>query len=561
MRCVLPVLISIHALLAESDRLNAAGAFSIKHFYPRSPCGERLGLLSPTDPRQTISIHALLAESDYCHAAGGGKDDDFYPRSPCGERLVQRGPGPHQGRHFYPRSPCGERLFRVAVFQHTVVISIHALLAESDPGAKSRTPERYYFYPRSPCGERPYGRINDISRLIFLSTLSLRRATSILDYFSAVMRHFYPRSPCGERHILSILIIGFLEFLSTLSLRRATYLINTYHRIFGISIHALLAESDGSMPTTWVARPQFLSTLSLRRATETPRRQPHSTQFLSTLSLRRATCYSLRHSTSRWYFYPRSPCGERLRDALQDLRRVPISIHALLAESDQQKCRDGKAHINFYPRSPCGERHQPQKRHLPAGYFYPRSPCGERLTAPLTNNVQPHFYPRSPCGERPTLPRKAVTTRGFLSTLSLRRATTYTRTQSASRVISIHALLAESDDFRCPIKRAIANFYPRSPCGERRHGVGFAKIDLAFLSTLSLRRATYGRINDISRLIFLSTLSLRRATKGQLYTSAYIQISIHALLAESDRQPAQLLYKPRMISIHALLAESDLPAR
>ena len=177
------------------------------------------------------------------------------------------------------------------------------------------------------------------------------------------------------------------------------------------------------MPTTWVARPQFLSTLSLRRATETPRRQPHSTQFLSTLSLRRATCYSLRHSTSRWYFYPRSPCGERLRDALQDLRRVPISIHALLAESDQQKCRDGKAHINFYPRSPCGERHQPQKRHLPAGYFYPRSPCGER----------------------PTLPRKAVTTRGFLSTLSLRRATTYTRTQSASRVISIHALLAESD--------------------------------------------------------------------------------------------------------------------
>ena len=171
--------------------------------------------------------------------------DNFYPRSPCGERLLPRcrrwkrrrflstlslrratgvyyGGRPQHSIDFYPRSPCGERLFRVAVFQHTVVISIHALLAESDPGAKSRTPERYYFYPRSPCGERPYGRINDISRLIFLSTLSLRRATSILDYFSAVMRHFYPRSPCGERHILSILIIGFLEFLSTLSLRRAT---------------------------------------------------------------------------------------------------------------------------------------------------------------------------------------------------------------------------------------------------------------------------------------------------------------------------------------------------
>ena len=269
------------------------------------------------------------------------------------------------------------------------------------------------------------------------------------------------------------------------------------------------------MPTTWVARPQFLSTLSLRRATETPRRQPHSTQFLSTLSLRRATCYSLRHSTSRWYFYPRSPCGERLRDALQDLRRVPISIHALLAESDQQKCRDGKAHINFYPRSPCGERHQPQKRHLPAGYFYPRSPCGERLTAPLTNNVQPHFYPRSPCGERPTLPRKAVTTRGFLSTLSLRRATTYTRTQSASRVISIHALLAESDDFRCPIKRAIANFYPRSPCGERHIITRTGNNTINF----------YPRSPCGERLV------------AQDVVQAVFAISIHALLAESDDRP------------------------
>ena len=150
--------ISIHALLAESDRLNAAGAFSIKHFYPRSPCGERLGLLSPTDPRQTISIHALLAESDYCHAAGGGKDDDFYPRSPCGERPFLIISLPSCG-NFYPRSPCGERrplkagqtyyceflstlsLRRATVtvlgIQHRVGISIHALLAESDAGSVS----------------------------------------------------------------------------------------------------------------------------------------------------------------------------------------------------------------------------------------------------------------------------------------------------------------------------------------------------------------------------------------------------------------------------------------
>ena len=58
-----------------------------------------------------------------------------------------------------------------------------------------------------------------------------------------------------------------LIFLSTLSLRRAT--INTYHRIFGggISIHALLAESDSRLHYSDFSRLRFLSTLSLRRAT------------------------------------------------------------------------------------------------------------------------------------------------------------------------------------------------------------------------------------------------------------------------------------------------------
>ena len=178
MRCVLPVLISIHALLAESDRLNAAGAFSIKHFYPRSPCGERLGLLSPTDPRQTISIHALLAESDYCHAAGGGKDDDFYPRSPCGERLVQRGPGPHQGRHFYPRSPCGERQRQKLYAQRLFS----------------------YFYPRSPCGERPgFIMVDDPSIALISIHALLAESDHIHAHPVSVTSYFYPRSPCGER--------------------------------------------------------------------------------------------------------------------------------------------------------------------------------------------------------------------------------------------------------------------------------------------------------------------------------------------------------------------------
>ena len=245
MRCVLPVLISIHALLAESDRLNAAGAFSIKHFYPRSPCGERLlprcrrwkrrRFLSTLSLRRatcstgtratsratflsTLSLRRATASKALCATAFFLFLSTLSLRRATG---VYYGGRPQHSIDFYPRSPCGERLFRVAVFQHTVVISIHALLAESDPGAKSRTPERDYFYPRSPCGERPYGRINDISRLIFLSTLSLRRATY------------------GRINDISRLI-----FLSTLSLRRATKGQLYTSAYIQISIHALLAESD-----------------------------------------------------------------------------------------------------------------------------------------------------------------------------------------------------------------------------------------------------------------------------------------------------------------------------
>ena len=104
------------------------------------------------------------------------------------------------------------------------------------------------------------------------------------------------------------------------------------------------------------------------------------------------------------------------------------------------------------------------------------------------------------------------------------------------RNISIHALLAESD----PFKRSTIRQYTR------------------FLSTLSLRRATKeGRPKGSSQQ-FLSTLSLRRATNCCV-EQRNIQplISIHALLAESDRRLWEHSEPTTLISIHALLAESD----
>ena len=236
--------------------------------------------------------------------------------------------------------------------------------------------------------------------ILFLSTLSLRRAT---------------RQQNGP--------FCYSGFLSTLSLRRAT----TSLVVIGTNC-------------------VFLSTLSLRRATAVIKNRTAFSVFLSTLSLRRATIHFVHLQISMNNFYPRSPCGERLKRSRRatsrrlflstlSLRRatvcfaaglvgIVISIHALLAESDL-----------------------------------------ELLTERLCNSV-----------------------------------------------ISIHALLAESDLFlRCgPMTRRY--FYPRSPCGERR----------VVLSNYS------------GRIIFLSTLSLRRATITEGSICFDSSISIHALLAESD---------------------------
>ena len=82
-------------------------------------------------------------------------------------------------------------------------------------------------------------------------------------------------------------------------------------------------------------------------------------------------------------------------------------------------------------------------------------------------------------------------------------------------------------------------------------------IPILFLSTLSLRRAT-GKVKVVEPgLAFLSTLSLRRATWLRCWQLAARDISIHALLAESDRKITITVDEGTLISIHALLAESD----
>ena len=238
-------MISIHALLAESDVSRSAYYSPPPNFYPRSPCGERPILHSSLRSSQLISIHALLAESDCnahsstsliqhisIHALLAESDTSSVKVSVSGStflstlslRRATNGSAeePNQACHFYPRSPCGERQEIDNGHETTLDISIHALLAESDLGR----------------GEV----VRRMSK--FLSTLSLRRATSIGTLRTVSVRNFYPRSPCGERlGGMSDKLIGSV-FLSTLSLRRATCRNGQSIKHRHISIHALLAESD-----------------------------------------------------------------------------------------------------------------------------------------------------------------------------------------------------------------------------------------------------------------------------------------------------------------------------
>ena len=103
----------------------------------------------------SISIHALLAESDVKRSAhaNAGRIISIHALLAESDRLA----------NYCERAG--------------MMISIHALLAESDKS--------------SCCGA--------VRLFIFLSTLSLRRATRSGAGCLICLLYFYPRSPCGER--------------------------------------------------------------------------------------------------------------------------------------------------------------------------------------------------------------------------------------------------------------------------------------------------------------------------------------------------------------------------
>ena len=214
------------------------------YFYPRSPCGERLDNSRSYYHLTKISIHALLAESDFS--------------SPNTSIIIL---------DISIHALLAESDLMWYQCNTVVKISIHALLAESD------AVEAIVHICRG----------ISIHALLAESDASRRKTTDMRQ------RHFYPRSPCGERHRFGRVIDVQFVFLSTLSLRRATLQKSKKDRQSSISIHALLAESDGIHYDNY---------------------NLHCVISIHAL-LAESDVYFCRPGVDSAYFYPRSPCGER----------------------------------------------------------------------------------------------------------------------------------------------------------------------------------------------------------------------------------------------------------
>ena len=146
----------------------------------------------------------------------------------------------------------------------------------------------------------------------------------------------------------------------------------------------------------------------------------------------------------------------------------------------------------------------------------------------------------------------------FLSTLSLRRATSKPRRLKSRRCVFLSTLSLRRATGPAGGRTNITpDFYPRSPCGERPAGA----VSCYLLSYFYPRSPCGERLAYCTKIYAFGDFYPRspcgerpvpQQENGQAAT-----ISIHALLAESDVCNQLLFDTLELISIHALLAESD----
>ena len=145
----------------------------------------------------------------------------------------------------------------------------------------------------------------------------------------------------------------------------------------------------------------------------------------------------------------------------------------------------------FYPRSPCGERLDeiPYQRQI---YQFLSTLSLRRATINRAVNIieSCYFYPRSPCGERREKPRQTRTDTSISIHALLAESDHFIKEDVSYNIISIHALLAESD-LVSMLNRPNGKISIHALLAESdHHQFPRQSPEKSFLSTLSLRRAT-----------------------------------------------------------------------
>ncbi len=82
------LIISIHSLRVEGDRMDICSATSTADFNPLPPCGGRLPESFDNVSSSIISIHSLRVEGDQIHSCANFINFYFNPLPPCGGRHV-----------------------------------------------------------------------------------------------------------------------------------------------------------------------------------------------------------------------------------------------------------------------------------------------------------------------------------------------------------------------------------------------------------------------------------------------------------------------------------------
>ena len=169
--------------------------------------------------------------------------------------------------------------------------------------------------------------------------------------------NFYPRPPRGGRRSRRCCPMTKEVFLSTPSARRATAYQRPVRREQKISIHALREEGD-TKPSQSSGQRMYFYPRPPRGGRRCSPSTPTATTTISIHALREEGDGSCRPS-SRWTrnFYPRPPRGGRPTIVWTCSRSRIISIHALREEGDCYYVFARYKVNNFYPRPPRGGRH------------------------------------------------------------------------------------------------------------------------------------------------------------------------------------------------------------